>query len=286
MSTALTQLNNSISMWEDSKKIEEIRKIFAPTFTDSEFQVFVGLGKATNLNPFTREIWGVKFGGNQAQIFVGRDGYRKAAQSYPDYDFHQADAVYENDEFEVLNGDVHHKYKLKDRGRLVGAYCIVKRKNASRPMYVFVDLAEYDKRQSVWKEKPATMLKKVAESQALRMAFQDLLGGTYGEEEMDPQQSPRVVNGETQTERLKNALKESDTIDVTPEEAETTETYYTGRDDLPISDGQLKDIEMLMELKDFSEERKTKALAYYKVGCFEELTDAQARLFLLQLSKA
>jgi hypothetical protein len=38
--------------------------------------------------------------------------------------------------------------------------------------------------------------------------------------------------------------------------------------------------------KEFGEERKSKALSYYKVSSLEELTDAQARLFLLQLGKA
>lgn len=287
MSKDLTQFNNTMTIWEDSNKIDEIRKIFAPTLTEIEFQVFVGLGKATNLNPFTRELWAVKYANNQAQIFIGRDGYRKAAQSYPDYDFHQADAVYENDEFEINNGEVKHKYKLKDRGRLVGAYCITKRKSSSRPMYVFVDLTEYDKKQSVWKEKPATMIKKVAEAQCLRACFQDLLGGTYGEEEMEPHQPVRNLQGATQTERLKNSLKEPSVIDAEFEEsAETENAYYSGRDDTPISKEQIDEIETAMFMKEFSEDRKNKAIAYHKVAKLEDLTDAQARLFLLQLDKA
>ena len=57
MTNALAQLNNSMSMWEDNQKIEEIRKLFAPKLTEMEFQYFVGLGKAAGLNPFLREIW-------------------------------------------------------------------------------------------------------------------------------------------------------------------------------------------------------------------------------------
>ena len=199
--------NNSGSlMWGNEEQLKEIRTLFAPNLTGSEFQYFVGLGKATGLNPFLREIWCVKYDDNNksgkpkpAQVFIGRDGYRKAAQAHADYDYHQADAVYENDKFEVINGEVRHSYTLSKRGKLIGAYCIAKRHKSSRPQYVFAELEEYTTGQSLWAEakwnenkyggkyksggKPATMIKKVAESQCLRAAFQDLLGGTYGEEE-------------------------------------------------------------------------------------------------------
>jgi hypothetical protein len=65
----------------------------------------------------------------------------------------------------------------------MGAYCLVKKHKSSKPTFVFVEINEYHKGQSVWKEKPATMIKKVAEAQALRAAFQDLFGGTYAQEE-------------------------------------------------------------------------------------------------------
>lgn len=287
MSTELAKLNNNLTLWDDSKKIEEIRKLFAPKLSEMEFQFFVGLGKATGLNPFTREIWCVKYQDSApAQVFIGRDGYRKAAQAHSEYDYHQCDSVYENDEFEVTNGEVKHKYKLTNRGALVGAYCIAKRHKSSRPIYVFAPLVEYTTGKSLWNSKPATMIKKVAESQCLRACFQDLLGGTYGEEEMQPltEEKFSTVDGRTQTERLKNVLKDCDIID--GEFIEEPKVHNTGRDDIKASLHQIDEIQGLMEEKEFDTERQTKALAYYKVSCLEELTDAQARLFLLQLGKA
>lgn len=277
--------NTQMIIWDDNKKLEEVRKLFAPKLTDMEFQFFVGLGKATNLNPFTREIWSIKYQDNMpAQVFVGRDGYRKASQAHPDYDFHQADAVYDNDDFSISNGEVSHTYRLKDRGNLVGAYCIVKRKSSSRPVYVFVELKEYYKPQSVWKEKPATMIKKVSEAQCLRMAFQDLLGGTYCPEEIETNQlirNAREIEGTTQTERLKNTIEYTEL----PIETEKSKPYYSGRDDIQINEEQIDEICSLMKELDFTEERRQKAMDYYKVSTIEELTDAQARLLLLQLSK-
>jgi phage recombination protein Bet len=293
--TALAQLNNSMTMWEDDRKLNEIRKLFAPKLTEMEFQFFVGLGKAANLNPFTREIWCVKYSDNApAQVFIGRDGYRKAAQSHNEYDFHQCDAVYENDSFEVHNGEVKHSYKLVNRGELVGAYCITKRHKSSRPIYVFAELKEYSTGKSLWNSttgKPATMIKKVAESQCLRACFQDLLGGTYGEEEMAKGQLEQVpipiIRGVTQTEKLNNIL-ENNVIDVTTGEIiePPKKVYNTGRDDVPISDEQMDEISCLMIEKEFSQERIKKALEYHKVTELDQLTDAQARIFLVQLGKA
>ena len=54
-------------------------------------------------------------------------------------------------------------------------------------MFNFVDIKEYNTNQSVWKQKPATMIKKVAEAQWLRWTFQELFAGTYDESEEIPE---------------------------------------------------------------------------------------------------
>jgi phage recombination protein Bet len=295
MTNALTQLNNSLTMWEDNQKIEEIRKLFAPKLTEMEFQYFVGLGKAAGLNPFLREIWSVKYDERSpAQVFIGRDGYRKAAQAHHEYDYHQCDAVYENDTFEVQDGLVKHAYKLTNRGALIGAYCIAKRHKSSRPMYVFVEVKEYSTGKSVWSQKPATMIKKVAESQCLRACFQDLLGGTYGEEEMPNNQiennNIRVIQGGTQTETLKNILNTT-TIDAEVVNTETgevttvTKEHAIAADNEPISQENIDKIEILMDEKEFDEARKKKAFDYFKIDKLSDLTESQAKIFLLQLGK-
>lgn len=313
-------INNEVQelvMWDDAKQLEEIRKLFAPKLNDMEFKFFVGLGKASRLNPFTREIWAVKYQDNApAQVFIGRDGYRKAAQSHSDYDFHQCDAVYENDEFEVVNGEAHHKYKLNNRGNLVGAYCIAKRHNSSRPMYVFVDLKEYSTGKSLWNPqngKPATMIKKVAESQCLRACFQDLLGGTYGEEEFNhqnEQRTMRIVQGDTNTDKLKNILGiagnyndkdsdngvidgdtgefihvESDNLSQSKEHSADTQS---NQEETPskLSIQQYNTIVDLFLTKGFSQERIKKALDYYKVQDLSELDNITAQNFILQLERS
>ena len=174
---------DAAAIWQEQTKLAEVKKIYGKDLTDSEFSILVQIGQATHLNPFLREIWAVKYGTNPAQIFIGRDGYRKAAQANPDYDYHLVDAVYQNDDFKIEDGEVRHTYSGKDRGALVGAYCVVKRKSSTKTMFNFVDIKEYTTGKSLWVGKPATMIKKVAEAQGLRMAFQHLFAGTYDEAE-------------------------------------------------------------------------------------------------------
>lgn len=211
--------NKSPSIWEGQENLKQIKSIFAPKLSDLEFTAFVEMGKATDLNPFLKEMWAVKYDASKAaQIFIGRDGYRKSAQRSPFYDYHSVDSVYSEDDFSVTNGQVNHKYKLSNRGSLVGAYCVAQRKGSSRPSYVYVAIEEYNKKQSVWNEKPITMIKKVAEAQCLKMAFQELFSGTYSEYEAWDNQGNKTHKHDISVEDSLKAklglVNESKSIDV------------------------------------------------------------------------
>lgn len=219
-------------------------------------------------------------------MFIGRDGYRKAAQAHSEYDFHQADAVYENDKFGVVDGIPRHEYSLTNRGRLIGAYCIAKRHKSSRPMYVFCDLDEYSTGQSLWKHpkekgKPATMIKKVAESQCLRACFQDLLGGTYAEEEEWEEKGERALKGEKKAASPGSSpghneeLKDLFTPTIIEEPFEHPKA----------TDEQLKEIEGLFTELALTDDRITKALVAHEVSCLEELTETKAKILIYQLNK-
>jgi hypothetical protein len=152
-------------------------------------------------------------------------------------------------------------------------------------MYVFVELSEYSTGKSLWNSqtgKPATMIKKVAEAQALRMAFQDLLGGTYGEEEFSRSpQKLQVISPTTQTERLKTFLNVDNVDKSTGEIIEGV--HHTGHDDQPISQDQIAEISTLIEEKHLTEEQITKALSRYNVTEIDQLMNAQAQVILLRL---
>lgn len=259
-----------LALWEDSKSLADIRKAYAKNATDTEFNMLIEMGRATALNPFLREIWLVKYGNGAAQIFIGRDGYRIAAQRQPDYDYHLVDAVYSNDKFQMWNGEVQHQYEIANRGHLIGAYCVVKRKSATRTMYVFVEFPEYDLKQGLWKTKPATMIKKVAEAQAIRMAFQSTFAGTYAQEEL-PEEKSRIPEGEVESKQeAKGNVYDSDefmTVDM-------------------ISQEQVDLIDNLIFMANINMERVEAGLrSYYKKQTIAELTQDEATKFIRQLEK-
>lgn len=226
--------------WNDPKMQLQIKETYGKNLNDSEWQLFVGLGVATGLNPFLREIWAVKYGTNPASVFIGRDGYRRSAQNHPEYEYHFADAVYTNDVYKVVSGEVTHEYTLKDRGALVGAYCIVKRKSASKPAVTYVDLKEYVQAFGVWKTKPATMIKKVAEAQGLRASFQELFAGTYEESEQWQEDKPttRVADttpvGKEVVRKAVNKAAEAKVVDAevldTPPQPKKEDYAFLGMD--------------------------------------------------------
>jgi phage recombination protein Bet len=196
-------------------KLDVVKSCFAPKLTNDEFKIFVGLGKTLNANPFTREIWAVKYGDTGAQIFCGRDFYRRKAQEQPDYNGHIVNAVYENDGFSIKEGKPEHIVNsFKDRGNMVGAFCAVYKKNLAVPYFVTVRIEEYIKAQSTWKTMPETMIKKVAEAQALRGAYQGIFSGTYDESEV---YDAKTINVTAKTELDMAKEKIIETIDKYPE---------------------------------------------------------------------
>lgn len=179
-------LTKVLAIWQEPEQLTKVRQMFAPKLSNDEFEIYVQMGIACALNPFLREIWAIKYDDKSpAQIFIGRDGYRKIISRNANYDGHIVDAVFSNDTFEVdlVKKYVRHIPNFKDRGKLIGAYCIVYMKNSSIPHYVFAEVNEYNTGKSSWSQKPATMIKKVAEAQAIRMADQTC-SSTYSPEEV------------------------------------------------------------------------------------------------------
>jgi len=148
-----------------------IRRTYANNASDDEFHLFMYTAKTWGLDPLKKEIWCVKFQGQPAQIYASRDGHIKVAHDTRTKDGDIALDGFESDIIEDENG------KLK------GAFCIIHRKDMSHPVKVTVDFEEYNTNQALWKSKPKTMIKKVAESQCLRKAFS--MHGFYSPEEMD-----------------------------------------------------------------------------------------------------
>ena len=117
---------------------------------------FLEICKAYQLNPFKREVYGIQYG-NNFNIIVGYEIYLKRAE---------------------MSGQLAGwKAWTEGSGSDMKGCVEIKRKDWEEPFYHEAYLDEYDQKNSMWKNKPRTMIKKVAISQAFRMAFPVELGG-------------------------------------------------------------------------------------------------------------
>ncbi|MBQ9168902.1 MAG: phage recombination protein Bet [Oscillospiraceae bacterium] len=156
--------------------------------TDQEVAMFLNLCRFQHLNPFLREAYLIKFGNQPATIVTGKEAITKRAMRNPKYEGQQAGVVIfhnESGELEYRPGSL-----IMDGEQLVGGWAKVYVKDYKVPIEAVVSYQEYVGTtkdgvvNSQWSKKPATMIRKVALTQALREAFPEDLGGLYASEEM------------------------------------------------------------------------------------------------------
>lgn len=147
--------------------------------TDQDLTQFISICKYNQLNPFLNEAYLVKFGEQPAQMIVSKEAFLKRAENCEEYEGFQAGIIVKRGgEIVELEGCFY-----EDSDELVGGWGKVYRKDRKFPFVSKVRLSEYDKKQSIWKEKQSTMISKVAKVQALREAFPTQLGAMYTQEE-------------------------------------------------------------------------------------------------------
>lgn len=117
---------------------------------------FINICKQFNLSPFAREIYGIPYGDN-FNIIVGYEVYLKRAETSGQLAGWRA--------------------WTEGEGQNIKGCVEISRKDWEKPFYHEVYLEEYDQKNSMWKSKPRTMIKKVAIAQGFRMAFPVELGG-------------------------------------------------------------------------------------------------------------
>jgi len=186
-------VKQSNDIWKN-EAFDLVHEMYAPETNKTEYLVFRQLAQSLGADPRKKEIFTTIYSKNdpvkrKMSIVLSRDFYRRKAQEQPDYNGHRIDAVYENDKFTVINGKYNHEWKVTKRGVLVGAYAIGNRKQISNEFSIYVSVEEYLKKnsygkaESLWKDKPETMIKKVAEAQLFRQMYTGLYGSVYSEDE-------------------------------------------------------------------------------------------------------
>lgn len=158
--------------------------------TDQEVVYFINLCKSQGLNPFIKDCYLIKYGNTQpAQMVVSKDVFLKRAERNEQFDGLEAGIIVLNQDGEVIYRKG--TFYLKDREELVGGWADVYRKNIAHPTHVEVTFDEYAGKKSdgtlnsQWSSKGATMVRKVALTQALRETFPNDYQQMYSEEEMN-----------------------------------------------------------------------------------------------------
>lgn len=155
--------------------------------TYQELAMFINLCKFNGLNPWLREAYLIKFGTSPATMVVGKEAYMKRAEAHQAYDGFEAGIIVCDPE----TGEIMYRtgcFTLEGEN-IVGGWAEVWRKDRKKTFRIEVPIGEYIGKKKngevngQWATKPATMIRKVALSQALREAFPSLLGGMFTAEE-------------------------------------------------------------------------------------------------------
>lgn len=183
---------------DENKKI--IRNQFFPQgATEGDMKYCISVAKTFNLNPILKQIYFVPRRTNigtpqnpnwveKVEPLAGRDSFLTLAHRTGKFDGIES-------KVEIKDTPVYKDGKWTRENDLV-ATATVYRKGCDRPFIVSVNYREYvqtnkdGKPTNFWASKPETMLKKVAESQVLRKAFD--ITGLYAEEEYEE----RYINSE------------------------------------------------------------------------------------------
>jgi hypothetical protein len=187
---------------------------------------------------------------------------------------------------------------------VVTAYsCTIKRKGRSDTLSVFsLDMAKKAgllAKGGVWNQYPERMLKLRARGFALRDAFPDALNGIKSREEVEDSIDAEYVSSAkpSRTELLKKELTNASNMDVvygsTAVDEYKVSIETTSEDKECVSEADVgeektrlhSEIKRLLDEKQFTDERRSKALAYYEVDSIDALPVEEAQHFIQQLMK-
>ncbi len=169
--------------------IADVKMYLCPKATDQEAYVFLELCKARGLNPFTNEVYLIKYNDkDKAQAVVGKETFTRKAEQNPFFAGFEAGIIIKNEagNFERREGTFYIEGE-----QILGGWAKVYRTDKEYPFTDEVPLSEYiqvtreGEPNKFWRTKPGTMIRKVALCHALREAFPSEFGGLYDQSELD-----------------------------------------------------------------------------------------------------
>jgi phage recombination protein Bet len=183
----------------EKKEIEKWKKFFGKDLTNDEFMLLIEIAKRNDLDPFRGQVFALKSRNNPnepARIFVSHAGLLHIAHRSGKFAGMKTMMI-TKDGRETL---------ICEPNEIKGAVCYIWRSDCTEPVVAAVYYKEYAQPLKIWQTKPQTMIKKVAESHAIRRAFD--LGGLYIAEEMSEIFIPENENVVKVEENTKQTTKQ------------------------------------------------------------------------------
>lgn len=176
---------------------QDIRERLCPNATDSELALCVELCNRQHLNPFTKEVYLVKYGSSPASIITSYQVFNRRANRQPNYGGIDSGVVVLRDG-EVVKKKGSAVYKIIGE-QLIGGWAEVKFTDGKIPAYAELALTDYSTGKSNWAKMPGVMIDKCAKAAAWRLAYPSEFRGMYVSEEMEQAQpQPREVAAEVE----------------------------------------------------------------------------------------
>ena len=162
---------------------QDIRERLCPNATDGELALCVELCNRQHLNPFTKEVYLVKYGSAPASIITSYQVFNRRANRQESYGGIKSGVVVMR-EGQIVKKRGSAVYKQVGE-QLLGGWAEVQFKDGKEPAYVELALSDYSTGKSNWAKMPGVMIEKCAKAGAWRLAYPDEFGGMYTGEEMD-----------------------------------------------------------------------------------------------------
>ncbi|ACU94023.1 phage recombination protein Bet [Cryptobacterium curtum DSM 15641] len=164
--------------------------------SEKDIYSFMARCQARGLNPLAGDaymtVYQGKDGNTSSSVIVSKDYFVRTATAQDSFDGMEAGVTVLNGQGQIQKREGCEFFPSLGE-KLLGGWAKVHVKDREHPSKAAVTMDEYDQHRSLWKSKPATMIRKVAIVQALREAYPGQFGGVYDRDEMPPSQEPQQV---------------------------------------------------------------------------------------------
>jgi phage recombination protein Bet len=182
--------SSALTHWTP-EQTQLISSTIAPGCSQDELRLFAYACQRTGLDPFSKQIYAIKRGGNGGKMTIqaGIDGLRSIAERTGQLD---------GSETFWCGADGEWRDVWLDSKPPAAAKTIIYRRGASRPFVGVARFADYNAGQGLWNKMGAAMIAKCSEALALRKAFPADLSGVYTTDEMEQSETVEPVTVTTQ----------------------------------------------------------------------------------------